>query len=689
MQDLWKLEVIVFQKDIEPVLLFLGKMGVAHSIDVKGERELFGGLLEDYAVPCEVAAQCSDIITRVNRKLEELEQKPEEQSDKPPLPFKKTLKEILAEMEQKLIETEDRSKPFIETIKLSSNLVRKIDQILHKWKIHTKKVVIKKASFSGKSQWEMLLEAEQKLSEIEKLFEEIDKTSTKCSSILSRIAHLSKNLKVKVIDVPAQKVPFPPDEKFLAFIELELSEIESSLKANKSDDFLKELASIKATIIHLTEQATRAKADLIKQTLELRSLVDIVKQSIIANPELQAIRSDLLRLREMAIEIDDLIKVENNMGLCATTVFFEAWVPKIQLEMVVEEIKKITNGKCIIEQTPPDTDEVVPTVIKPVPRILEAFEKLTFALGFPRPEEVNPVYIMAITFPLLFGIMFADVGQGAILLTLGAILLYFRGRVDINKVSDILRYFLSASGLFVLCGLSAIFFGSLFGEFFGPSGVLHPIMIITIGPFKIGGFDPMHEPLSMLRFAVFVGVTLLSVVLVLRAVNNIRKKYLKHALISICWLWLLIGGFFMWIYWGGISNITRWFAEGTFMLLGLVVSPAVLICIITATSGSIMEGIDFSIEVLVESLDHTISFSRLAALFLTHTALNYMFLIIAGVENGVFTLQSIPIIIVGSILALSIEGLVIFVHCLRLHWVELLPKFYSGKGIPFKPLKVK
>ena len=145
----------------------------------------------------------------------------------------------------------------------------------------------------------------------------------------------------------------------------------------------------------------------------------------------------------------------------------------------------------------------------------------------------------------------------------------------------------------------------------------------------------------------------------------------------------------MWVYWGGISNITRWFADGTVMFLGLVVSPALLICIITATSGSIMEGIDFSIEVLIESLDHTISFSRLAALFLTHTALNYMFLIIAGVENGVFTLQSIPIILLGSILALSIEGLVIFVHCLRLHWVELLPEFYSGKGVPFKPFKVK
>ncbi|MEX2737584.1 MAG: V-type ATPase 116kDa subunit family protein, partial [Candidatus Wukongarchaeota archaeon] len=381
-------------------------MGVAHSIDVNGERALFDDLLEEYAVPCEVAAQCSDLLTRVDRKLEELEQKPEELSDKPSLPSKTTLKEMLAEMEQKLSEIEDRSKPFVEAIKLSSNLARKIDQVLHTWKIHPKKVVVKNTSFSEKSPQETLLDAEQKLSEIERRFEEIDKTSTRCSNILSRIAQLSKSLKAKVPEAPVQKVPFPPGEKFLAFIELRLSEIGNSLTVNKpNDSLIEELLTINATITHVMQQVPEAKADIIKQTLELRSLVDVAKQSIRANPELQAIHFDLLSLREMAREIDELIKVESNMGRCATTVFFEAWVPKLQLEKVFEEIKKITQGKCIIEEAPPNTEETVPTVIKPVPRFFEAFEKLTFSLGYPRPEEVNPVYIMAITFPFLFGIM--------------------------------------------------------------------------------------------------------------------------------------------------------------------------------------------------------------------------------------------------------------------------------------------
>ena len=666
-------------------------MGVAHCIDVHDELELFGGLLEQYEVPCEVVTQPSNIITRVDRALEGLELKPEELINREPLAPDKTIEVILTEGEQKLSEIEERSEPLIETLIAYSNIIRKIDQMLDTWKIHHERPFAENISLLEESAGEMLLKAEQKLSDIERRFKEIVEVSARCSIILSEIAHLSKSLKVKITEVPIGKVPFPPDEKLLDFSERTLLEIDESSKkiGDNGKAHVKQLATIKANITKIMAQIPEIKTDLIKQTLELRSLADLVRQSTKDKPEFKAIRSDLLSLRATAKELEEVINVENNMGRCATTVYLEAWVPKHCLIKVTEGIKKITKGKCIIEKEPPKPEDIVPTIIKPVPRFLEAFEKLTFSLGYPRPEEVNPVYIMAITFPFLFGIMFADVGQGAILLLFGLIMLYFRGKVDINKVGDILRYFLFAGGLFVLCGIFAICFGFLFGEFFGPSGVLHPMMLTTIGPFQIGGFDPMHEPLNMLRFAIFIGVIILSLGLVLRVINNIKKRRLKLALISSCWMWLLLGGFFMWVYWGGISNITRWFAEGTLMFLGLIVSPVVLICIVTATSGSIMEGIDFSIEVLIESLDHTISFSRLAALFLTHTALNYMFLIIAGVENGVFPLQSIPIILVGSILALSIEGLVIFVHCLRLHWVELLPEFYSGKGIPYKPLKVK
>ncbi|MHA1561902.1 MAG: V-type ATPase 116kDa subunit family protein [Promethearchaeota archaeon] len=144
----------------------------------------------------------------------------------------------------------------------------------------------------------------------------------------------------------------------------------------------------------------------------------------------------------------------------------------------------------------------------------------------------------------------------------------------------------------------------------------------------------------------------------------------------------------MWVYWGGISQITSWFGEGLPMFAALVIAPLVIMLIVIAKVENFMEGVDLAIEVFIESLGHTLSFCRLAALFLTHTALNSMFLELGGVENGHFPLSSIPLIIIGTLLTLSIEGLLVMIHCLRLHWIELLPKFYSGDGILFKPIKV-
>lgn len=101
------------------------------------------------------------------------------------------------------------------------------------------------------------------------------------------------------------------------------------------------------------------------------------------------------------------------------------------------------------------------------------------------------------------------------------------------------------------------------------------------------------------------------------------------------------------------------------------------------------EGLRFGVEVFAETLSHTISYSRLMALGLIHSAMSSMFLVLGGVEHGLFPLSSIPILAVGTILVMTIEGLVVFVHDLRLHWVEWFSKFYSGEGILFKPFSFK
>jgi V/A-type H+-transporting ATPase subunit I len=388
------------------------------------------------------------------------------------------------------------------------------------------------------------------------------------------------------------------------------------------------------------------------------------------------------------VEIEKQVAEEQKKFVrSAKTIYFEAWVPEHNVKEAIERIRKVTAGTSIVTDESPAPDEKVPIMLKPVPSYLIAFEKLVYSFGYPSSGDVNPIRVLAITFPLLFGIMFADVGQGAIFVIMGIILTFLRRRIKLEEVGDIIQYLLISGEMFVFLGISSIFFGFVFGEFFGPSGLIHPISLGRIGPFYIGGFEPTHEPMKMLKFAIFVGAIHISLGLVFRFINEIRHKHYKLVPIPICWLWLLIGSLYMWTYWRGISNISKWFADGSPMLAGLIILPLTLILVFTGIAEGFMEGVGFSVEVFAETLSHSMSYSRLMALGLIHSAMNYLFLVLAGVEHGYFPLASIPLIAIGTILVMIIEGLVVFVHTLRLHWVEWFSKFHTGEGIPFKPFK--
>ncbi|MCJ7506883.1 hypothetical protein MUP05_10535 [Candidatus Bathyarchaeota archaeon] len=507
---------------------------------------------------------------------------------------------------------------------------------------------------------------------------------SKCSELLSKIDVSLKTLNLQAAVVPGEKAEFAQGrtEEVLADIEKRLAElpIESLAKSSATLDRMLLLDRIGSMSIDETTEIGR-------KLLEFKRAVEMERRSVEERQKLGEIKEGLLTLQETAETEKQVAEVEGKFARTAKTIYFEAWVLDDHLREATERIRSATEGNCVVTEEPAGHEEKQPVTLKPVPSFLQAFEKLAYSSGFPSAHEVNPVKIMAVTFPMLFGIMFADVGQGALFVVIGALLAYVKRKIKPEKVGDIVRYFLISGEMFVLLGLSAMFWGFIFGEFFGPSGLLHPIKLAKIGPFYIGGFEPMHEPMKMIRFAILAGVLHISLGLILKLVNNLREHEFKRAPIPISWLWLLWGGLFMWSYWGGISSISRWFAEGGMMLAALIIVPLILLVLFTGIAEGFMEGIGFGVEVFAETLSHTLSYARLMALCLVHSVMNYLFLVLGGVEHGHFPLTSIPIIATGTILVMIIEGLIVFVHTLRLHWIEWFSKFYSGEGIPFKPFK--
>ncbi len=632
MTEMRKLKVIVLEDSIDTVVRSLGEAGIVQFADMREKLADWKGILVPHVVSTETSAKCSNLLNRVES-LSGLFGMRTEESPSRGIPLMDESSEaVLADIESKLAA-------------MPAELM------------------------------------------------------TKCLSLDKRISLLLETLRVKPIEVvEEQAVPDRSPEEILVDVEHELSEIEHTMEtlglrdehvlldrigrmaSGERTEFARKLAELRRAVIG----SEKIFGD---RLLVLKRRISIVKESVEAETKLTEIRDGLLDLRVTLQREKQVAEEQQKFVRSVRTVYFEAWVPGYQAKTAEEIIYKAAGGNSIVSNEEPEQDEKVPVVLSKVPSYETAFEKLALAFGYPSQGDVNPIHALAVTFPLLFGIMFADVGQGLLLALIGVAFTFVRKRLRIQNTGEIVRSLLTGGEMFIFLGISAMLFGFIFGEFFGPSGVIHPVSLGRIGPFQIGGFEPMHEPMKMLKFAVLVGAIHMSTGLLFRFVNEIRHKHLKHAPVPICWLWLLWGSLFMWAYWGGISNIPRWFAEGNLMLAGLILLPLILIFLFTSLAEGFMEGVGFSVEVFAETLSHSLSYSRLMALGLIHSAMNYLFLVLGGVEHGYFPLVSIPIVAMGTILVMIIEGLVVFVHTLRLHWVEWFSEFNTGDGIRFEPFK--
>ncbi|MHA2087687.1 MAG: V-type ATPase 116kDa subunit family protein, partial [Promethearchaeota archaeon] len=105
-----------------------------------------------------------------------------------------------------------------------------------------------------------------------------------------------------------------------------------------------------------------------------------------------------------------------------------------------------------------DLREVSPTIMKNF-FLVRPFETITRMYGTPTYSEIDPTPIIAITFPILFGLMFGDIGHGIVLIIAGLL-----GALKFRKRGGDAYNF---SWIIVYCGIAAFFVGFLYGEFLG------------------------------------------------------------------------------------------------------------------------------------------------------------------------------------------------------------------------------
>jgi V/A-type H+-transporting ATPase subunit I len=252
------------------------------------------------------------------------------------------------------------------------------------------------------------------------------------------------------------------------------------------------------------------------------------------------------------------------------------------------------------------------------------------------------------------------------------------------RAGEIGGYFLKGSFLILLCGISSVFFGFfLYDEFFGAEawhflGFEAPA--IVVGPFKF----PVHimeEPMEILRLALYVAMLQISLGLVLQVVNHVRSKRYRQALVGpVLWLWF---------YWSAVgypfltygSRMLQVYLSNTTFLLSFLVLPF-SVMMVSRIALHRMEGFGETLESALSSISNTISYARILALAMAHASFSLMIYRMATSGSLAFLALSGFL----TVLVVSFEGLLVFMHTLRLHWVEWFLKFYSGTGVPYSPL---
>ena len=395
-----------------------------------------------------------------------------------------------------------------------------------------------------------------------------------------------------------------------------------------------------------------------------------------AGPELLAV-SEILEAQRRVEE------AKQKMLRTGDTYLFEGWVPEDRLDETLQTVRKASAGYCeILSQHRPEPQpgkgspgSRPPTLLR-YPRftsVFEIFASLGRAFGLPSYYEIDPTIFFLVSFPIIFGMMYGDIGHG-ILLLMAAVWLYrLRNRVTL-KPGSISSYAVNGSPLLMLCASSSIVFGFLYGEVFGSEEWFRDMTGLP-GPLW---FSPVQSPITLLRISIYVGIVHITFGLLLGTLNRVLAHDFKGALSGpIVWLWLYASGAYLVVRYGfGVFQVA--FDPAIF---GVFLVPPIVTMFVLKLLWYGIAGINETTEALLVSFSHSVSYARILALKLVDSSFSLLLL-------PTSILGLVPFAIGTLALILIFETLLAFLHTLRLHWIEWFSKFYQGTGYPFRPFTI-
>lgn len=414
------------------------------------------------------------------------------------------------------------------------------------------------------------------------------------------------------------------------------------------------------------EAYEKLNEERIKLEEELSKVEEIQRNTIFSHKE------ELLKAHHSLIRLSNNFDIRKYAAIKVSghKKFFIicGWMPYEE----AEEVKKLMNddpdvyydtnvGDVISNITPP-------TLIKN-PKFFKPFESFIRMYGVPRYNEFDPTIFLSLTYTFIFGIMFGDIGQGALLI-LGGIILYKSKKIDLVAI-------IACAGVF------SVIFGFIYGSFFGFENVVEPIWA-----------NPMQNIQTVLIISISFGIGLILFSMMLNIVNGIRAREWDRVFIS-------PNGITGIIFYGSVLTAVILAILGkekpAFWILLLFIGVPLIILgferplsnlikgkkkLIDEPKGSFFIEAFFELfEVVLSYITNTISFVRIGAFALSHAGMMFVVMELSHANQGS---PNWIIVILGNVLVMGLEGLVVGIQVLRLEYYELFSRFYIGDGREFK-----
>lgn len=383
----------------------------------------------------------------------------------------------------------------------------------------------------------------------------------------------------------------------------------------------------------------------------------------------------------------DIFELRRKVGAVKEKFYIKGFVPKKESEKFTGLFGDMEEVEVVL--LPPDADAYVtpPTVLKNG-WFTKPFGMLVEMYGLPKYGGFNPTAFVAITYTILFGIMFGDLGQG--------LLLFLAGFFVSKKIDK------RAGGMVSRVGLSSMIFGTLYGSVFGFEELLDPVyesMGIDFLPLKI-----FKQSTFILLTAVGIGIFLIVTSMLINIYIGFKEKNYEKAIFGCNGIAGLI--FYASVCAGVVCTmmLDMDIMSVPFKIFLIVIPLICIFCRVPFSiamkykkwklsedeedmtiGGFIVENFFEMFEFLLSYVSNTMSFLRVGGFVLSHAG---MMMVVMTLMDMTASAGKPVTLIIGNLFVMAMEGMIVAIQIIRLEFYEVFSRFYESDGKAFEPLSV-